>query len=181
MTGLRIEVVQRPGLDLLRQIGHLRVRAWATEIPEAAEMDEWLDRWENEGWHWLVYQGDELVAAARLSIHQALDEVPDRECFEGVFAEAPPAPLASLNRLVVAPSARGLGLSRRLDELRLDFAKAQGCRCAIGSTPMEHRVKQLVELGFVVVGLGNRDHSPPCCYGPRPVVIACRLPRRQAE
>jgi len=178
VNSLRIEEVRSPDSDLLARIGQLRVRAWATEIEQAAAMGEWLDEFETRGCHWVVFRGEELVGAARLSIHQSLADVPDPECFVGVFPEPPPAPIASFNRLVVDPAARGTGLSRKLDELRLDFAEAQGCRCAIGSTPAgERRVRQMGELGFVVVGLGNPDLKPPCCYGPRPVVIMCRLPR----
>jgi GNAT superfamily N-acetyltransferase len=163
---------------LLDRIGRLRVRAWSTLIPEAAAMEIWLDGFEAAARHWVVYRGDELIAAARLSVHQGIEDVPDPECFVGVFREPIPTPIASFNRLVVDPSARELGISRRLDLVRLEAAEAMGCRCAIGSTPAgEKRIRQMVELGFVVVGLGNPDHHPPCCYGPRPVVLFRPLPR----
>jgi GNAT superfamily N-acetyltransferase len=178
MNDLRIEEVRCPNPELLTRIGQLRVMAWATEIPQAAAMGEWLDEFEGCACHWVVFRGCELVAAARLSIHQSLADVPDPECFVGIFREPPPTPIASFNRLVVHPSARGFGLSRRLDEARLDFAEALGCRCAIGSTPSGYlRIRQMEEFGFVVVGLGNPDLRPPCCYGPRPVVVMCHLPR----
>ncbi len=171
MSEFRLLKVPTPDADLLARIGKLRVRAWTTLIPQAAAMGAWLDEFEDAAHHWVVFHGSELVAAARMSIHAALDLVPDPECFAGVFGEPPEAPIASFNRLVVDGPWRGFGLSRQLDEARLNFAMASGCRSVIGSTPAgEGRLRQVAGLGFVVVGEGNLDHRPPCCFGPRPMV-----------
>ena len=96
---------------LLREIGRLRVAAWETETSRAAEMDIWLDEFDRSARHWVVFCEGMPVAAARLSVHASLAEVPDAESYADVFTQPPPAPIASLNRLVVHPSARGAGLS----------------------------------------------------------------------
>jgi predicted GNAT family N-acyltransferase len=99
---------------MLEEIGRLRIRAWATEIPEASTMEKWLDSFDPSSRHWIIKQGDILIASARLSVHESVNQVPDRDSYKGMFRQAPPSPIVSFNRLVVAPSSRGLGLSRRL-------------------------------------------------------------------
>ena len=167
---------------LLREIGRLRVAAWETETSRAAEMDIWLDEFNRSARHWVVFCEGMPVAAARLSVHASLAEVPDAESYADVFTQPPPAPIASLNRLVVHPSARGAGLSKRLDRIRLDAAEAMGCRSAILSTASgPRRIRQLLGWGFELAGYGPRFEKPPLCYLPAPAVLLCRLPRTNAN
>jgi len=167
---------------LLSEIGRLRVRAWSTEIAAAERMESWLDDFDRPAIHWAIFDDGQLVAAARLTIHRELAGVPDAESYEGVFREPPVGPIASLNRLVVDPAARGLGLSKRLDLARLKAAEARGCRSAILSTASgPRRVKQLIGLGFQSMGFGTRFLHPPLCYLPAPVVLVCRLPGVSVE
>src|SRR5207245_876274 len=117
---------------LLEKIGRLRVRAWAKFVPAvAAKTDCWLDKFELAARHWVIYHDGEPVAAARMSVHQQLEGVPDAEVYKGVFAEKLPAPIASFNRLVVHPEFRGRGLPTALDLVRIQAASASGCRCCI--------------------------------------------------
>ena len=92
---------------LLEKIGRLRVLAWSTVIPDAAAKvgDCWLDEYELEARHWCIFHDGEPVAAARMSVHQRNEDVPDAEVYEGVFAEPLAAPIASINRLVTHPEA----------------------------------------------------------------------------
>jgi len=167
---------------LLCQIGRLRVEAWQTEVARAGEMPTWLDDCDQTAHHWVVFREDIPIAAARLSIHRSLAEVPDAESYVGLFADLPVAPIASLNRLVVHPSARGAGLSKQLDLVRLAAAERVGCRSVIVSTASgPRRVGQLMALGFAVVGIGPRFLRPPLCHMPPPVVLLCRLPRVRAR
>jgi len=165
---------------LIEKIGRLRVRAWATEIPEVVSLGVWLDHFDETARHWVMLREGEPIAAARLTVHQSLDEVPEPEVYVGVFPDPLPTPIASINRLVVDPSARGLGLSRRLDLCRLDAAEACGCRCVVGETPSgERRVKQLESLGFVNAG-GGAPYFAPMFYASRSsVVLVCYLPRAE--
>ena len=139
---------------LLEQIGRLRVRAWATHSPIALEHpDGWLDQFNLSARHWVIFDNETPIAAARFSVHHELCTVPDASFFDGVFAVAPPAPIASFNRLVVHPDYRGAALSRELDQIRVAAAIGAGCRSAIGETPSgPSRVAQLKSLGFQVIG-----------------------------
>jgi GNAT superfamily N-acetyltransferase len=167
---------------LLRQIGRLRVEAWQTETARAAEMPAWLDDIDQTARHWVVFLDGAPIAAARLTVHQSLADVPDAESYVGVFAASPEPPIASLNRLVVHPSARGAGLSKHLDLVRLDAAESLGCRSVILSTASgPRRVGQLIGYGFELVGYGPRFQKPPLCHMPPPAVMLCRLPRIHAR
>lgn len=163
---------------LLVEIGRLRVRAWSTETAAAEAMGCWVDEFDRAAIHWAVFDEGTLVAAARLTVHQEVTEVPEAESYADVFRDPPAGPIASLNRLVVDPSTRGLGLSKRLDLVRLQMAEARGCRSAILSTASgPHRVKQLIGWGFEAMGCGSHFRHPPLCYLSAPVVLRCRLPR----
>lgn len=164
---------------LLEQIGRLRVVAWATVIEKATDLGSWVDAFDPKARHWVVYQGAELVAAARMTIHPSLDEVPDAESYSGMFQEPLPPPIASLNRLVVHPSARRMGLSKALDVARLEAAERLGCHSAILSTASgPNRVRQVQGWGFEWIGYGPRFLNPPLCHLPPPAVLVCRLPRQ---
>jgi hypothetical protein len=181
MPDLEVVEVSPPDRLLLEKIGRLRVRAWATEIAQAARLETWLDRFDIDGRRWVIFRGNEPVAAARMTIHRTLAEVPEPEIFDGVFSEPLPTPIASINRLVVDPSARGLGLSRRLDSCRLEAAESSGCRCVIGeSISGERRVNQLKSLGFQVAGDGIPYQGPNFYAGRPSLVLICHLPRPAA-
>jgi GNAT superfamily N-acetyltransferase len=163
--------------NLLGQIGRLRIEAWQTETANAADMETWVDEFDRAARHWVVFQNARPVAAARLSIHASLETVPDAESYAGVFAEPPPGPIASLNRLVVHPATRGCGLSKKLDLIRLEAAEKSGCRSAILSTASgPRRIAQLLGCGFVLIGYGPRFRKPPLCHLPPPAVLLHRLP-----
>jgi GNAT superfamily N-acetyltransferase len=177
---LRLCEVPASDWGVIERIGRLRVQAWADVVGTVDGMTCWLNAVDAVARHWAFFCGDEPVAAARLSVHQAISQVPDAEVFSPVFRESPPGPIASLNRLVVAPAYRGIGLSSRLDQVRLEAAEAMGCKCVVGYTASgERRVKQLKKAGFVVLAQGNRAPDPFHARLPPPVILMSRLPRAQ--
>jgi GNAT superfamily N-acetyltransferase len=179
---LPVEIDPRNRL-LMEQIGRLRVRAWAPFIPGILDKFEcWLDEFELSARHWAVFDDSEIIAAARMSIHDCLHDVPDAESFVSVFKEEPPSPIASFNRLVVDAGFRGRGLSTLLDKIRIQAAVAAGCRCCIGSTPSgAHRLKQLVEVGFETVGCPILEPVDSIFTGLCSQTILLRLPRPTLE
>ncbi len=168
--------------DLLQAVGILRVQAWETTVAEAGRMATWLDEFDSAARHWVALRAGVPGAAARLSMNSSLAEVPDSESYSGIFSEIPDGPLGSLNRLVVHPSARRLGLSKRLDLIRLGAAEEMRCRSAILSTATgPYRVRQLQSFGFEFIGYGPRFQKPPLCYLPPPAVLLCRFPIRPGK
>lgn len=181
-TTLELVEIDPGDRALLEKIGRLRVAAWSTFMPgRSIRRACWLDEFELRARHWCLFHDGELVAAARMSVHRRLDEVPDACIYQGVFSTPPEAPLASFNRLVVRPEYRGRGLSRRLDEVRLKAAQTLGCRSVVLEThsgPI--RLAQLQELGFHVVGAARPypEGHFACESG---VVVLCDLPNPSSD
>jgi GNAT superfamily N-acetyltransferase len=118
--------------DMLEEIYRLRVDAWMTTglglgmFPNGM----WIDEGEERHRHWVVFDDGRLVAAARLSIHERLCDVPCAHLFTDLHFPAAP-PFGSINRLVVHPDARSRGLSKKLDQIRIEAAAAAGCRTIV--------------------------------------------------
>jgi SAM-dependent methyltransferase/GNAT superfamily N-acetyltransferase len=164
---------------LLEKIGRLRVLAWSTVMPDAAsKTDCWLDEFELVVRHWCIFHDGEPVAAARLSVHQRIEDVPDAEVYAGVFPEPPPPPIASLNRLVVHPEFRGKGFAEVLDEMRIQAAEGTGCCCRVVATPAgPKRLAQLSNAGFEPVGRPVPEPPQHFLSGLVTQLLICRLPR----
>ncbi len=164
---------------LLDEIGRLRIRAWATEVPEIDKNKIWLDETDKCSRHWAVFQDGKIVAGARLSIHLSPHALPESGEYDGLLPAPCPLPIGSLNRLVVAPEARGQGLSRVLDIVRMSAAEEMGCKLVVGATSSGiHRLKQLESLGFVVAGNRKQISIDSIKLTPRiGKVLFCVLPR----
>jgi GNAT superfamily N-acetyltransferase len=135
--------------DALEEIFRFRAAVWAGE--------EWLNKHQNrarlaDGYegrarHWVVRQDGQLVAAARLSFHDRVEDVPDFEFFPTGFSITILPPIASINRLVVHPAHRLQGIATILDQLRIQIARQSGANVILGQFP-PYRVRRLCKLGF---------------------------------
>jgi GNAT superfamily N-acetyltransferase len=83
-----------------------------------------------------------------MCIHDEQEESPDAPAFSKIRL---PAPVATINRLVVVPSARKFGLAKQLDERRIFAAKNGGAKCVVG-TAAPARIAALERLGFRLTG-----------------------------
>ena len=108
----------------------LRYSVWQAEgaVIHHAEREIIADHHDDHATHWGVFDGDQLVGAARLCFHAELSEAPDGEMFAD---KGLPTPIASLNRLVVLKTHRGLGIGSQLDEVRIRKAKEWEARAVI--------------------------------------------------
>ncbi len=161
---------------LLERLTQLRTEAWKTEVLLPSELHEEIDRFDRQGRHWIITRSNELVAAARLTLHESIEDIPYREDFVGVLFSALPASIASFNRLVVAPAVRGRGLARRLHLIRLEAARAAGCGCILGGVISgDARLRSMLKLGFEIVGTGPRIQEPPWNSFPPPTILLHRM------
>ena len=145
----------------LRAIGQLRVAAWRTEggTPSIAAVgDCWLDHHDEHAIHFLLRRGDVLAAAARMCVHENLDEAPDAFALK-TAQRTIPLPAAFFNRLVVEPAFRGQALSDILDHRRLRVAEALRIQCIVITTHAEHRVRKLAGMGFSNWGRAAYDYA----------------------
>jgi hypothetical protein len=154
---------------ILEQVYRLRVAAWRARNPDFPDMEAWTDAFDAVGRHWVVMDADVPVAAARLTVHSQMAEVPSAEIYRGLIADDLPGPIGVLTRLVVAPSHGGRGLSRALDMVRITAAQKSGCRYLIGATLVGlERVQQMSTLGFDLIGKAEPYSQGPLTNLPDP-------------
>lgn len=106
----------------------LRLAAWRGEPRMVETLSYWKDEIDATARHWVIVDAGEAIAAARLSFHHSIEDLPDAEILAGICRTLP-TPIASLNRLVVHPDYRRRGYGTRLDKIRLEAAEQ--CKCAI--------------------------------------------------
>ncbi|WP_166146213.1 GNAT family N-acetyltransferase [Methylosinus sp. RM1] len=106
-------------------VDELRRLCWRDRLADLSTLDDGHD---GHAMHFLVRDGGGLVAAARLCIHRALADTPDRHLFPPALMAEHRGPYGSLNRLVVAPSHRNRHISLLLDDARIEMATRLGCR-----------------------------------------------------
>jgi hypothetical protein len=141
--------------SVLAEIGELRVRAWSSFVPDlSARLGLWNDDHDKSSRHWGVFYGQKLGAAARLSAHQELSDVPDAEVYAGALPIDLLPPIFSLNRLVIEPEFRGGGLSNKLDAVRMAaIPRMPTTVTVLAATPAgPKRLSQLMGLGFEPLG-----------------------------
>lgn len=149
----------------LDEIGRLRIVAWEAsgERPTMAPTfgDIWLDEHDEHAHHWILRQRGEILAAARMCVHESPEHVPDKEDYVNFYSLLR-CPIASINRLVVHPRLRGNGLPKLFDKVRIRLASRLGVMTVIGSTSRASRVRDLEEIGFRVLGHAPVPRLPTC-------------------
>ncbi len=121
---------------VLKQAFELRLTTWKTEgyQPEGSTAVEWSDDWDKRARHWIARAGNErIVAAARMTFHESLSNLPDRITFIPERLGGCVLPFVILSRLVVSPDHRRHGLCKLLDRIRIDAAIEMGAKTALGS------------------------------------------------
>jgi GNAT superfamily N-acetyltransferase len=162
IQGLQLQEVSYP--NRIMDIGRFRIKAWRNEKgvnPIFFSKDVWIDKVDQHAYHWIITKNEEIVASARLSIHESLVDVPYAELLNTEHVKPfQNCCLASINRLVVLPEYRGLGLSSLLDKTRIERAIQQKAALMI-AFPQLIRLDSLKRKGFELVGqLENIPEMP---------------------
>lgn len=146
----------------IEEICRLRATVWRKtgDISDRAFADgRWRDAFDDVSRHWVVTRNDEIVAAARLSLHDRLAQVPEADEYlaagmrlDGVIA----APA----RVVVCPSARRRGLAGELLDAQEQAALRAGATHAVRqASPAMCRL--LGRRGWRHVGAAKSDARFP--------------------
>ncbi|MEL6261358.1 MAG: GNAT family N-acetyltransferase [Cyanobacteria bacterium J06626_6] len=173
----------------LEAIAQLRASVWNQQLQTAVFSEtKWSDAHDQHAFHWIVLnEQNNLIASARLCVHQSVSELPDSQEIEGLLPELP-TPIAMMSRLVVEPSYQRLGIARRLDIRRLERAGQIGAKSLVLQVPgyrrtsverlgfeysgraKERTFKETCDIGFYVYfkvlrRLGERiERSPSCIF-----------------
>jgi hypothetical protein len=157
MNGNRVNLspIEVSDPSILLRIYKLRVDSWLSIGLSQDVFPSGLgkDIHDEHSRHWAIIDGEDILAAARMCIHQSMSEMPSSHIYDGLDFDALP-PIASINWLVIHPDARGLGLSSKLDYVRLKAASDYGCRSVIGycsELSGKARRSSLVKQGFRIV------------------------------
>jgi GNAT superfamily N-acetyltransferase len=146
----------------LEAIYRLRAAVWREtgDIAQAAFAGgSWSDEHDPDSMHWVFRDGDDLVAAARLSVHERLADVPEAEEYAAAGLDLE-GRIAAPARVVVAAVARRHGLASQLLDAQDEAARAAGCAYAVRqSSPAMSRL--LVRRGWRDVGPAGRDERFP--------------------
>ena len=110
----------------------LRFEVWSAEGVALTHLKEHKihDELDAQAFHWGAFVENDMVASARLTVHQSLNDAPDGYLFHTIEL---PTPVANLSRMVVGAQFRRLGVARAIDELRIRRAREMGAKVVIGS------------------------------------------------
>ena len=142
-----VQICEITGTDLVPLTFCLRYAVWNDETELTADVRAQkliTDEHDAHARHWAAFDGTEMVAAARMCIHRMQDESPDAPMFH---ERQLPSPIATINRLVVHKTCRGLGIARQLDLCRIQTARESGAACVVISA-FDWRIKSVQALGF---------------------------------
>ena len=138
---------------VLRKIFALRVTAWRQRFTFPSDIQYWKDDYDKDALHWAILVDDEPIAAARLTLHSRVADVPDAYIYGDTLPYLA-SPICSMNRCVVHPYFRNKKLSRLLDETRITAARKKGATCIVVTVDDERRADSLESSGFVRIGMG---------------------------
>ena len=145
-----IEIREITGTGLVPQTFRLRYEIYSEDTTPSVQsraLGMMTDLHDDHARHWAAFDGDTLVASARMCIHNLQEEIPDELNFQEVEL---PTPIATINRLVVKRNWRTRGLARQFDLCRIQAARASHAACVVGSA-FEWRIAPLQECGFTLI------------------------------
>lgn len=145
-------------LDIIRQIGRLRVEAWGDRLhPDLAVNGEWLDDFDLNGraTHLAAFANGtrELIGAARLTMHDAIEDVSDYKEIKH-FDIRYRFPIAWGGRLVIKRSARDPYIAAAFDREVVSIAREKGAT-AVYTCAIKARMRTLAREGFECLATGN--------------------------
>ena len=141
--------------DLIGAVTELRRRCWTLFYTNLEFLNDGHD---SHAMHFIVLAERKVIAAARLCVHDHLQNTTEYHLYPMLDAFKFPGPYGCFTRLVVDAQFRGRGLAAILDQLRTDTAKRLGCSTILGSWNYhsgEKRRGALVKQGFINVSDGQ--------------------------
>jgi len=147
MESFRVEEIT--GTDLVPLTYALRFRVWSKEVqlPDSFQQQGLIcDDHEDHARHWGVLSDTgNLVASARLCVHEREQDIPEADCYSELRL---PHPVASINRLVVEQFVQKRGFAQALDGHRIEAARSAGAACIVVAPTDDGRVRALRKAGF---------------------------------
>ena len=149
--------------NYLDAIAKLRVSVWSNQLGQKSFLeDQWRDEHDLHAFHWIVMNAEnELIASARLCLHDTIENFPDFEEIQELVTELP-QPIAMMTRLVVSPNYQKLGISQKLDLVRIQKAEKLDANSIILQVP-SYRRKSMEKFGFKCLGKAKEETFNNIC------------------
>jgi hypothetical protein len=147
--------------DRLGELFALRASVWIEAGADAAAFPDgvWTDPLDEKRQHWVVLDGDRIVAGASLSLHPHLEDVGEPEAYWMI--EPPDSGLiAAPGRVVVASSHARRGLAQALLDRQDAASRAAGAVLAVRQASPAMR-PLLERRGWTFRGAGPADPRFP--------------------
>jgi predicted GNAT family N-acyltransferase len=148
--------------DYTKEIGTLRREVWETVDGFDGTVfpgELWIDEYDKSAFHWVVFDQQKIIAAARLGVYFAHEDIPYIDLMKPYESHLK-LPVASINRLVVKPEYKGNFISKALDVVRVEEAKKIDVKTIIGQA-VTSRITWLEILGFEFIAkIGSIKELP---------------------
>lgn len=147
----------------LQEIYDLRVAAWENSgrigaINRITFPYGWSEEIDKEAFHFVVIaESKKIVASARISLHNNLDELPYPSAFEK-FKLPADRPFAFYSRLVVSPNSGSHFHFKKLDQIRIAFLMENKIQFAL-ATCSDKRLRSMLEIGFKILGKTTIEYA----------------------
>lgn len=143
--------------DILSEIYKLRVKCWAETgfFDEKDYPDGWSDALDKSAQHFYIEINGEKASAARLNIVDSIKDIPIYKVYEG-YGYDNVGNASYISRNVVLPEFRGLGLSKVMDLVRLNYLKRNGIQYCFADAN-QTRMETLLSYGFKILGRIAQD------------------------
>jgi GNAT superfamily N-acetyltransferase len=156
-----VQVREITGTEHVPLTFRLRYDVWSevTEVKLEFQVQRLIrDQHDEHARHWAAFDGGEIVASARMCIHERQTDAPDAVVFR---RERLPEPVGTINRLVVHREWRNLGIASQFDACRIQAARDNHAKCLVVSTS-GRRIAALQTEGFRLTDYwGTSPFVPP--------------------
>ena len=139
--------------NYLEDIASLRAEVWAYQVGNNTfSGGKWKDKHDEDSIHWgVITEDNRLIAAARLCIHDEVSQFPDYDEISGLV-DYLPGPIGMMTRLVVHPEFQKMGISKKLDKIRIEKSIELGAGSIMLQVPT-YRRKSIESFGFECMGM----------------------------
>ena len=146
----------------LDEIFRLRCLAWENSpFPSAINFSNYPngfeERIDKDSIHYYcLNQNDEVIAAARLTLLNSLEDLPYPKLFTSLRIWPNERPFLFYSRLVIHPDYRKNGLKEKLDRIRIQYQLENAIPFSL-ATATEGRANDLSQYGFKTVANVSKD------------------------
>jgi hypothetical protein len=164
------------GEERLEEIYKLRCLAWENSPnPGSINFTKYpkgfFDHLDKKSIHFFsVNERNEIIAASRITIVNAFEELPYPAIFKMYKSWPSERPFLFFSRLVIHPGYRKMGLKEKMDKIRLKYQTENRVAFSV-MTGSERRAHELAAHGFKTVATVSREIDPTFPFEHRELLL----------